>query len=155
MHDACPILAADAWCRSRLYILSTWQNHQKMKIEHVKFWKVFLNRNFMRIPNLCSDWIVDYENMEKFCIQYHTQCHTLAGSRILIFTRRQSGNSVHGERHFCWIQPQELFEFQICVRGHNRRLICLDSVWSACLIHVHRRYSKGVSSGQESIFSYS
>ena len=51
-----------------------------------KFWKVFLNRNFVRIPNLCSDWIVDYENMEKFCIQYHTQCHTLAGSRILIFT---------------------------------------------------------------------
>ena len=40
----------------------------------------------MRIPNLCSDWIVDYENMEKLCIQYHTRCHTLAGSRILIFT---------------------------------------------------------------------
>jgi hypothetical protein len=30
-----------------------------------------MNRNFVRVPNLCSDWIVDYESMEKFCIQYN------------------------------------------------------------------------------------
>jgi hypothetical protein len=71
-----------------MHMAKQWQNHPKMKFEHVKFRKMFLNRNFMRIPNPCSDWIrvVDYENMEKFCIQYYTQCHTVAGSRILIFT---------------------------------------------------------------------
>ena len=54
------------------------------------------------------------------------------------------GTQCRGVRHFCWIQPQELFEFRICVRGHNHRLNCRDFVWRGCLRHVHRRYSKGV-----------
>ena len=39
------------------------------------------------------------------------------------------------------------------MRGHNCWLNFRDSVWSSCLSHVHKRFSKTVSFVQKSLFS--
>ena len=70
-----------------------------------------------------------------------------------IFQARNWTLASGGERHFLWIQPLEFFKFRICVRGHNCWLNFRDSVWSSCLSHVHKRFSKTVSFVQKSLFS--